>query len=183
MMRALGAEVVVVDQAPGSPPKQVSGEDLALVEERTHLAPAAYVGGHELPNSAARRLLAQGSQERALDQGPRWAAKVGRFSERAATPSQTHGPADVLNAHCVIPRFATENAEQERGRIDDDGTHAEPRTTLSSFLGAFASSRLCVRILFQSASCFRIPSRVERNKSLTAQRGKTVPLADRDLSC
>ena len=35
MMQALGAEVVRVDQAPGSPPNQVSGEDLALVEERT----------------------------------------------------------------------------------------------------------------------------------------------------
>jgi cysteine synthase len=35
MMQALGAEVVLVDQAPGSPPNQVSGEDLALVEERT----------------------------------------------------------------------------------------------------------------------------------------------------
>ncbi|MFZ7101973.1 MAG: PLP-dependent cysteine synthase family protein [Peptococcaceae bacterium] len=33
MMRALGAEVVLVDQAPGSPPGQVSGEDLALVEK------------------------------------------------------------------------------------------------------------------------------------------------------
>jgi cysteine synthase A len=35
MMRALGAEVVLVDQAPGSPPNQVSGGDLALVEART----------------------------------------------------------------------------------------------------------------------------------------------------
>ncbi len=35
MMRALGAEVVLVDQAPGSPPNQVSGDDLALVEKRT----------------------------------------------------------------------------------------------------------------------------------------------------
>lgn len=35
MMRALGAEVVLVPQAPGSPPGQVSGEDLRLVEERT----------------------------------------------------------------------------------------------------------------------------------------------------
>lgn len=34
MMSALGAEVVLVDQAPGSPPHQVSGDDLALVEER-----------------------------------------------------------------------------------------------------------------------------------------------------
>lgn len=34
MMAALGAEVVLVDQAPGSPPGQVSGADLALVEER-----------------------------------------------------------------------------------------------------------------------------------------------------
>lgn len=35
MMGALGAEVVLVDQAPGSPPHQVSGDDLALVEKRT----------------------------------------------------------------------------------------------------------------------------------------------------
>jgi cysteine synthase len=34
MMRALGAEVVLVEQAPGSPPGQVSGEDLRRVEER-----------------------------------------------------------------------------------------------------------------------------------------------------
>ena len=34
MMKALGAEVVLVDQAPGSVPGQVSGEDLALVEAR-----------------------------------------------------------------------------------------------------------------------------------------------------
>lgn len=34
MMRALGAEVVLVDQAPGSPPGQVSGADLDLVEVR-----------------------------------------------------------------------------------------------------------------------------------------------------
>jgi len=32
MMAALGAEVVLVPQAPGSPPGQVSGADLALVE-------------------------------------------------------------------------------------------------------------------------------------------------------
>lgn len=35
MMQALGAEVVLVDQAPGSVPNQVSGMDLALVEKRT----------------------------------------------------------------------------------------------------------------------------------------------------
>ena len=35
MMRALGAEVILVDQAPGATPGQVSGEDLALVEEET----------------------------------------------------------------------------------------------------------------------------------------------------
>ena len=35
MMRAYGAEVVLVDQAPGSPPNQVSGESLALVERET----------------------------------------------------------------------------------------------------------------------------------------------------
>jgi cysteine synthase A len=34
MMRALGAEVVLVDQAPGSRTGEVSGDDLQLVEER-----------------------------------------------------------------------------------------------------------------------------------------------------
>ncbi len=34
MMGALGAEVVLVDQAPGSPLHQVSGDDLALVEQK-----------------------------------------------------------------------------------------------------------------------------------------------------
>ncbi len=34
MMEALGARVEIVPQAPGSPPGQVSGEDLALVEKR-----------------------------------------------------------------------------------------------------------------------------------------------------
>ena len=34
MMKALGAEVILVDQKPGSMPGQVSGEDLALVEQR-----------------------------------------------------------------------------------------------------------------------------------------------------
>jgi cysteine synthase A len=35
MMAALGAEVILVDQVPGSPGGQVSGEDLALVEQET----------------------------------------------------------------------------------------------------------------------------------------------------
>jgi cysteine synthase A len=35
MMRALGAEVVLVDQAPGSRPGEVSGADLELVEAET----------------------------------------------------------------------------------------------------------------------------------------------------
>ena len=35
MMRALGAEVVLVDQMPGAVPGQVSGDDLALVEAET----------------------------------------------------------------------------------------------------------------------------------------------------
>lgn len=43
MMRALGARVELVDQAPGSPPMQVSGADLALVEQRT-VALAAEMG-------------------------------------------------------------------------------------------------------------------------------------------
>ena len=37
MMRALGAEVVLVPQAPGSQRGQVSGDDLALVEERAQV--------------------------------------------------------------------------------------------------------------------------------------------------
>jgi cysteine synthase A len=37
MMKALGADVVIVDQASGSTPGQVTGEDLKLVEERTRV--------------------------------------------------------------------------------------------------------------------------------------------------
>jgi cysteine synthase A len=36
MMEAFGARVVLVDQAPGSPPGQVSGASLALVEKETN---------------------------------------------------------------------------------------------------------------------------------------------------
>jgi cysteine synthase A len=35
MVRALGAEVILVDQCPGSVPGQVSGDDLARVEQTT----------------------------------------------------------------------------------------------------------------------------------------------------
>jgi cysteine synthase A len=42
MMRALGAEVILVDQAPGSIPGQVSGEDLGLVERETERIVAAH---------------------------------------------------------------------------------------------------------------------------------------------
>lgn len=35
MMRAYGSKVILVDQAPGAPPNQVSGESLALVEKET----------------------------------------------------------------------------------------------------------------------------------------------------
>jgi cysteine synthase len=41
MMRALGAEVVLVEQGPGSVPGQVSGEDLALVEREAQRVVAA----------------------------------------------------------------------------------------------------------------------------------------------
>jgi cysteine synthase A len=41
MMAALGAEVVLVDQHPGSPPGQVSGDDLALVEAEARRIAAA----------------------------------------------------------------------------------------------------------------------------------------------
>ncbi len=44
MMRALGAEVVLVDQAPGANPGQVSGADLARVEEETARIVAARGG-------------------------------------------------------------------------------------------------------------------------------------------
>lgn len=41
MMRALGAEVILVDQAPGSKAGEVSGQDLALVERETQRLVAA----------------------------------------------------------------------------------------------------------------------------------------------
>ncbi|HET7085643.1 MAG TPA: cysteine synthase family protein [Rhizomicrobium sp.] len=61
MMRALGAEVVLVDQAAGSSPGMVTGEDLALVEKRT-VEIAAQRGAfridqfHRLGNSRAHEL-------------------------------------------------------------------------------------------------------------------------------
>src|SRR5690348_943693 len=44
MMRALGAEVVLVNQAPGSEAGQVSGEDLALVEQEAQRITQARAG-------------------------------------------------------------------------------------------------------------------------------------------
>ena len=54
MMRALGAEVILVDQAVGSPPGQVSGQDLDLVEERTQKI-VQKLGAFRAGSSAGRK--------------------------------------------------------------------------------------------------------------------------------
>lgn len=61
MMRAIGAEVVLVDQLPGSTPGQVSGGDLALVEEAaqriTRERNAFRADQFQLPGSARAHYL------------------------------------------------------------------------------------------------------------------------------
>ena len=59
MMQALGAEVIRVDQAPGSPSNQVSGEDLALVEERTRFFHSPSSLTHLSRGSGSRQLRYQ----------------------------------------------------------------------------------------------------------------------------
>ena len=108
MMRALGAEVVLVDQAPGSTVGQVSGEDLALVE------------------TEAQRLVAERSAFRA-DQHHRWAnfrahqertgpeiwqqsnGHVTAFCDYVGTGGSLAGCADALKAqNPAVQCFAVE---------------------------------------------------------------------------
>ncbi|MES2940537.1 MAG: cysteine synthase family protein [Pseudomonadota bacterium] len=84
MMRALGAEVVIVDQAPGSVVGQVSGEDLALVEQ------------------AAQRITAERSAFRA-DQFKRDGSWLAHYRTTGpelwdATDGQLDGFADFLGS-------------------------------------------------------------------------------------
>ena len=65
MMQALGAEVVLVDQAPGSPPGQVSGADLELVEQRARQL------------TQERRIPGRSIQSRIQCPGPRAAHRAG----------------------------------------------------------------------------------------------------------
>ena len=72
MMSALGAEVVLVEQAPGSLPGQVSGADLEKVEERTQVLV------HELHAFRADQFRLAGSfQAHYLNTGPEILSQTG----------------------------------------------------------------------------------------------------------
>lgn len=97
MMRALGAEVVLVPQAPGSRHGQVSGEDLALVEARAReltTERGAFRADQFVRTSSA------GAHERTT--GPElWAALGGdidAFCEFAGTGGTYAGVATALKA-------------------------------------------------------------------------------------
>ena len=97
MMRALGAEVVLVPQAPGSRPGQVSGEDLALVEVRAReltVERAAFRADQFVRRSAVRA--------HALHTGPEiWEQAGGRidaFCEFVGTGGTYAGIALALKA-------------------------------------------------------------------------------------
>lgn len=75
MMRALGAEVVLVDQAPGGRPGSVSGEDLALVE-----ASASRIAGNRRAFRADQFRLPASVLAHERHTGPEmWAQSGGRI--------------------------------------------------------------------------------------------------------
>lgn len=92
MMRALGAEVVLVDQLPGATPGQVSGGDLALVEAETQRIvrerQAFRADQFKLPGSARAHYLHTGAE--ILQQ---FAGKIDLFCDYAGTASTFAGVA------------------------------------------------------------------------------------------
>jgi cysteine synthase A len=98
MMRALGAEVVLVDQLPGSQPGQVSGGDLALVEEAaqriTRERGAFRADQFHLPSSA--RAHARHTAPEILRQA---GGQIDAFCDFAGTGSSFGGCAAAFKAH------------------------------------------------------------------------------------
>ena len=98
MMAALGAEVVLVPQLPGSQPGQVSGADLALVEEaaqRLVLERNAFRADQfHLEGNARAHLLHTGPEFLAQSQG-----QIDAFVDFAGTGGSFAGCAAAFKAH------------------------------------------------------------------------------------
>ena len=106
MMRALGAEVVLVDQLPGSQPGQVSGGDLELVEQAAQriTARARRVPGRPVPPGG--QLPGALPAHRAGDPGPdrREAGRLLRFRRDGRILRRLRGrPEGVPRGHPLLP--------------------------------------------------------------------------------
>lgn len=130
MMRALGAEVVLVEQAPGSPPGQVSGSDLALVEQR-----AQEITRQRGAFRADQFLRAGNWHAHARGTGPeilRQAGSVDAFCDFVGSGGTFRGCAEVLRAanpavRCYVVEpagaavLAGEHASRPNHRIQGGG--------------------------------------------------------------
>lgn len=98
MMRAFGAEVVLVDQCPGSPPGQVSGEDLARVEEETQRIVQARQAfrADQFNNPSNTRAHEEGTGEEIWQQST---GAVTAFVDFAGTGGTFAGCARALKKH------------------------------------------------------------------------------------
>ena len=98
MMAALGAEVVLVDQLPDSKPGQVSGGDLALVEERTR-----EIVAERNAFRADQFNLVSNRRAHLLHTGPEFIAQTGgqidAFPDFAGTGGSFAGCAEAFKAH------------------------------------------------------------------------------------
>lgn len=98
MMRAFGAEVVLVDQLPGSQPGQVSGGDLALVEEA-----AQRIVKERNAFRADQFRLASSARAHTLHTAPEILAQAGgqidAFCDFVGTGSSFGGCAAAFKAH------------------------------------------------------------------------------------
>ncbi|MEM0954582.1 MAG: cysteine synthase family protein [Pseudomonadota bacterium] len=124
MMRALGAEVILVEQAPGSVKGEVSGADLALVEEKTQ----AVV--EERGAFRADQFLLEGNRHSHLQgTGPEIIAQTGGkldgFVDFVGSGGTLSGVSQALKAHnpniqCfgVEPAGATALAGGDRSQPD-----------------------------------------------------------------
>jgi cysteine synthase len=109
MMRALGAEVVLVDQAPGSPTGQVSGEDLKLVEVR-----AQEITRERTAFRADQFVRAGNWQAHAETTGPeivKGAGRVDSFCDFVGSGGTFRGCAQALRAaHPAVRCYVVEPA-------------------------------------------------------------------------
>jgi cysteine synthase len=98
MMRALGAEVVLVPQAPGSLPGRVSGDDLALVDARTEAITRerGAFRADQFRNDSAARAHEQTTGPELWEQTD---GQIDAFCEFAGTGGTYAGVTRALKAH------------------------------------------------------------------------------------